>query len=276
MEKCKVAICEWSMPIKGPCMFPIMKELGLDGIQLDDWSSWEHCFPLADKKVQELYVNAAEESGMTIPSIGCNAFSRLGGFVNKIDSEKGKMSITALLKMREICEQMNIPLAMFPTCWDGYLKTDEDIENAAKMLRSVCKYYDDSPVDIAIETVLTTSQFESLFSYVDSKSLKIYYDTQNPQYFGNIYPPDEMRLIDISRVAEIHFKDGKANSQGCLHYGDGETGFSEMVSVLREKGYNGWCVIENFYTKPSWLVKEKDIYSCIKEDTLRIKAAFTD
>lgn len=275
MNDCKVAICEWSMPIKGPSMFAVMKELGLDGIQIDDWSSWEHNFVLSDKKVQEMYMRAAQEAQMQIPSIGCNGFSRLGGLVNRMGTDKGTQSLKALIKMREICEDMNIPLAMFPTCWSGYLHTEEDIENAAKMLREACKYYDDSPVNIAIESVLSPKQFRDLFSYVGSASLKIYYDTQNTQYFGHIYPPDEMRELDIADIAEIHFKEGLRESQGCLHYGDGETGFDEMVAILKEKAYDGWCVIENFYTKPSWRVQDKGIYDCIREDVSRLKKAFS-
>ena len=33
----KLAICEWVTPIKGPSIFKRLKELGIDGVQLDDW-----------------------------------------------------------------------------------------------------------------------------------------------------------------------------------------------------------------------------------------------
>ena len=274
MKDCKVAICEWSLPIKGPSMFKVAKELGLDGIQIDDWSSWEHSFPMSNKAVQQQYLSAAAENGMSIPSIGCNGFSRLGGFVNRLGTFEGDMSVKALLKTREICEEMNIPLAMFPCCWSGFIRTEEDLENAADMLRKVCRYYDDSPVDIAMESVLTPEQYAELFRYVGSKSLKIYYDTQNTQYSANAFPPEEMQRINIGDVAEIHFKDGFLKAQGCVFYGDGETGFSEMVQVLKEKEYNGWCVIENFYMKPSWTVTSMDPLQCIAVDVKRLKNAF--
>lgn len=274
MKKCNVAICEWALPIKGPAMFPIAKSLGLDGIQIDDWSSWEHNFPMADETVQRLYLTAAEETGIRIPSLGCNGFSRLGGFVNRLDTPEGQMSVKALLKAKEICEAMEIPLAMFPCCWSGFIRTEEDLENAAEMLRQVCWYYDDSPVNIAIESILSPEQYSELFRYVGSKSLKIYYDTQNTQYFGGIYPPDEMRRICIEDVAEIHFKDGLKNVQGCVQYGDGETGFQQMADILREKGYAGWCVIENFYMKQTWRVKDRNVYQCITEDVKRLKEMF--
>ena len=93
MKNVRVAICEWSLPIKGPSMFPLAKELGLDGIQIDDWSSWEHSFPLSDKKIRKSYLDAARETGMAIPSMGCNGFSRLGGFVNRLGTHEGEMSV---------------------------------------------------------------------------------------------------------------------------------------------------------------------------------------
>lgn len=270
----KTAICEWSLPIKGPAMFPVLKELGLDGIQIDDWSSWEHSFPMSDPTVQRLYLTAAEQAELKIPSMGCNGFARLGGFVNRMGTERGRNSIKALLVTKDICEEMGIPLAMFPCCWDGFIRTQEDLENAGEMLRDVCRYYDDSPVDIAMESILTPKQYTQLMSYVGSKSLKIYYDTQNTQYFGDAYPPDELRQMDIKNIAEVHFKDGLKKVQGCLQYGDGETGFSEAADILKTGGYDGWLVIENFYMKPTWRGAESNVYRAIAEDVKRLKKAF--
>lgn len=270
----KIAICEWSLPIKGPSMLPVIKQLGLDGMQLDDWSSWEHGFPMSDPTVQRLYRTAAEQTGLEFPSMGCNGFSRLGGFVNRMGTEQGKRSVSALLRTKEICQDMGIPLAMFPCCWDGFLRTEEDLENAARMLREVCKYYDDSPVDIAVESVLSPKQYQQLFQYVGSKSLKIYYDTQNTQYFANADPAEELKQLDISDVAEVHFKDGLKTVQGCVTYGTGETGFQSTVEVLKQKGYSGWCVIENFYMKPTWRDRTYDVYGWIEEDVKRLRKAF--
>lgn len=270
----KIAICEWSLPIKGPSMLKVIKELGLDGLQLDDWSSWEHGFPMADPVVQKLYCSAAEQTGLVFPSMGCNGFSRLGGFVNRLGTEEGKRSVSALIRTKEICESMGIPLAMFPCCWAGFIRTQEDLENTAEMLRQVCKYYDDSSVNIALESILTPEQYQELFRYVGSKSLKIYYDTQNTQYFGNAYPADELMKISVSDLAEVHFKDGLKTTQGCVAYGDGETGFQDTVDVLKRKGYSGWCVIENFYMKPTWKNRDENVYQCIEEDVHRLRRAF--
>ena len=276
MKNARVAICEWSLPIKGPAMFPLCKEVGLDGVQIDDWSSWEHSFPLSDKKVQDLYLDMVKRTGVSIPSMGCNGFSRLGGFTNRVGTEEGQQSINAILQSRKICEEMSIPLVMFPCCWSGFIKTEEDLENMAKMLRLVAPAFESSPVELAIESVLSPKQYADLFSYVGSNKMKIYYDTQNPQYFASVYPPDEMRELDISTVAEIHFKDGLRKSQGSVYYGEGETGFADMVSVLKEKGYEGYLVIENFYNKVTWSHKEESVWVSIKEDVKRLKQAFRD
>ena len=156
------------------------------------------------------------------------------------------------------------------------IKTEEDLENMAKMLRLVAPAFESSPVELAIESVLSPKQYADLFSYVGSNKMKIYYDTQNPQYFASVYPPDEMRELDISTVAEIHFKDGLRKSQGSVYYGEGETGFADMVSVLKEKGYEGYLVIENFYNKVTWSHKEESVWASIKEDVKRLKQAFSD
>lgn len=57
----KLGICEWVTTIKGPAIFQRLKELGIDGIQLDDWDGSAQNNPLCDPYVQKLYSEAAKK-----------------------------------------------------------------------------------------------------------------------------------------------------------------------------------------------------------------------
>ena len=60
----KLGICEWVLPIKGPSLFPKLKELGIDGIQVDDWDGHAACNPMCDPYVQSLYLENADKYGI--------------------------------------------------------------------------------------------------------------------------------------------------------------------------------------------------------------------
>lgn len=256
-------------------MFPMVKDLGIKGIQIDDWGSYAQSFPMNDRYIQKLYMDEAEKCGIKITSLGCNDFARQGGFVNRLGTPEGDISVLAILTALKICERMNIPVAMFPCFWKGFLNTEDDIENASEMLRFVCKYYDDTPVNISIETVMSPAKIKEVLNYVGADSLKIYYDTQNTQYFSNAYPPGELSELDIRDISEIHFKDGLMKQQACRPLGTGETFFKETVNVLKKKGYDGWCVIENYYMRPTWLGETNDPYQSIETDVKCLQEIFS-
>ncbi|MCQ4746118.1 hypothetical protein, partial [Blautia producta] len=73
--KNKIGFCEWVMPLKGPSVFSIAAGLGADGIQVDDWGSYSQSFPMAEQRIQNMYIEEAKRWGMEIPSMGCNGFS---------------------------------------------------------------------------------------------------------------------------------------------------------------------------------------------------------
>ena len=71
----KLAICEWVTPIKGPAIFPRLKSLGIDGIQLDDWDAAAQNHPLTQSYVQRLYKDAAAQTGISLIGVGCATVS---------------------------------------------------------------------------------------------------------------------------------------------------------------------------------------------------------
>lgn len=272
--KNKIGFCEWVMPIKGPSVFAIAAGLGADGVQIDDWGSYSQSFPMAEKRIQHLYTEEAKKCGMEIASMGCNGFSRAGGLVNRLGTPEGDISLLAIRTGIRTCVEMNVPLLMLPCCWDGYLRTEADIENASEMLRTVCKEAEEKNVTVAVETVLSPKKLKDMADYIGSSSFKIYYDTQNTQYFAGACPSEELRQIDVSDIAEVHFKEGLADVQGCRCFGEGETGFEESAEVLCRGGYEGWLMIENFYRKPAFKSGCRDVYEAMKRDVETLRRAF--
>ena len=86
----KLAICEWVTPIKGPAIFPRLKSLGIDGIQLDDWDAAAQNHPLTQSYVQRLYKDAAAQTGISLIGVAGNALGRDGGMILPMDTEQGR------------------------------------------------------------------------------------------------------------------------------------------------------------------------------------------
>ena len=272
--KNKIGFCEWVMPVKGPSVFGIAAGLGADGIQVDDWGSYSQSFPMAEQRIQNLYIEEAKRWNMEMPSMGCNGFSWSGGLVNRLGTPEGDISLLAIRTGIRACADMGIPLLMLPCCWDGFLRTKEDIENAADMLRMTCKEAEELDITVAVESVLSPERWMEISDYVGSKAFKIYYDTQNSQYFAGANPPEELRRLEVSDIAEVHFKEGLIDLQGSRCFGEGETNFYESADILRKKGYEGWLIIENFYRKPAFQSDCKDVYEAMGKDVTTLRRVF--
>lgn len=65
---------------------------------------------------------------------------------------------------------------------------------------------------------------------------------------------------------EIHVKDGKHGEISASLFGEGESEFFRSMRVLKEIGYHGWIVLENYYDRLPLRMKNVEPESLIKED----------
>ena len=56
--------------------------------------------------------------------------------------------------------------------------------------------------------------------------------------------------IGVDRIDHVHVKDAPENLVGCWPLGKGSGKFLETMNLLKELGYSGWYVAENYFYQP--------------------------
>ncbi len=262
----KLGICEWVLPIKGPSLFPKLKELGIDGIQVDDWDGHAACNPMCDPYVQSLYLENADKYGIEMISMGGNALGKEGGMIHAPYSAVGEQCMDTFRHGIDACHAMNIPVYLAPAFFAGFPMTVKDRENIALNLRTACEYAEDKNVCVAFESAYSAEQVIALAEEVSHPNFRVFYDTQNPATFCGICVAEDIIKLGRERIVQIHIKDGVESIHGSVYLGTGDTGFRGAAEAIRKIGYDGWLVLENSYSKPHFRSNETDPWERIAMD----------
>lgn len=273
-EPMKLAICEWVTPIKGPAIFPRLKSLGIDGIQLDDWDAAAQNHPLTQSYVQRLYKDAAAQTGISLIGVAGNALGRDGGMILPMDTEQGRRCWDDLTRGLDACAQMKLPIYLAPAFFAGFPRTQAERRRIAQRMKEACHYCLGSQVTVTLESIFSATELRRLIDWIDSPNFGIYYDTQNPVTYAGIHVPDDIRAIGPGKIAQIHVKDGVGSIQGSVNLGMGETDFFATAEAIREIGYDGWIVLENYYSRPCFSSELADPWDRIARDAEIARKAF--
>ena len=65
----KLGICNFCVPGTGVFAPEIVKEMGLDGMSIE-FGSYEHGWPLSQRKLQDWYLQKQQELGIEYPNVG--------------------------------------------------------------------------------------------------------------------------------------------------------------------------------------------------------------
>lgn len=73
---------------------------------------------------------------------------------------------------------------------------------------------------------------------------------------------------------QIHCKDGTKEHLSSQPLGEGQARFKQQVAFLKDKGYTGWFIIENFYNEPAMRSHNPgDVLALLADDVRRMKEA---
>lgn len=270
----RLAVCEWSLPIKGPAVFKKLRSLGLEGIQVDDWDGGAMGNPMTNPYVQSLYRDASEKMGVSLVGMGGNALGREGGIIHPPESPEGKSCWSTLQAGLEACSGLGVPIYLAPAFFAGTIRVQAHIKNVFDTLRRASACAEKMGVIVGFESVLPAQKLCQLCEEISSPAFGIYYDTQNPVTYTGAHVPAEIRLLGASRICQVHVKDGVNSVQGCVHLGCGETSFYETAAALREVGYDAWIVLENNYSRPGFVSPYEDPWDRLAYDVEIAKKAF--
>lgn len=227
----KIGACDWTLEKQiDPGCFEFAHRLGLDGVQLS-LNSLDKQVHLQDPQIRKVYLDAAKEYGMEIPSI---AIGELNNVPVKGNDPRAERWLSECI---DVCKAMNVGVILVPFFLDGNIKGDDKgTDVVVEKFKRLAPKAEKAGVSLTIESLLSAEEHLDIIERVGSPVIKVYYDVANSHGEGyDIYK--EIRMLG-KHIIEFHAKD-----YGGL-YGKGSIDFVKVRQAIDDIGYRGWLVIE--------------------------------
>jgi len=268
-KRIDVGICQWSLPVQGPCALDVAAELGFSGVELE-FRNPERGFPLSKQCVQELYLSKIREHRLSIPSLAINEldfYCLTGSMKNK----ETQTALDAIYKGLQTAAALNIPKIQIP-CFNKSELNSKNQGRAAEIFRDVCEAAKEYDITVATENVLSPTEMIKLIKRVDKANFKLYFDTQN-YYLKKGFNTAEVLEQLFPYVCEIHVKDGRNGYLSGDLLGEGDSGFFNAIQVIKKNHYSGWLLLENYYDQEPLSLQDENPLTLIKKDFEILKKA---
>lgn len=277
MARFRFAVCEWSFPCWGSLAVKMAGEAGFDGMQLGDAGGSMHNFPLRDKRVQEHYMEAGARYGVAFPQIHLYTLGHQGYYRSRLDSLEGKLCLESIRQGIIAASEMGVPSVII----DGMRMNDEAKKlHVFQVAQYAVRTGEEYGVQIGMETDMSLEDHIRFLDALDGK-LKLCFDAHNPVMYGTGHPPDMIRTLGRERFDNFHIKESQANEDGYLSVetpivlmGQGCTYFRESAQAVKEIGFEGWIVSENFYFRPNIMEQGLDYVSAARRDVESLHAVY--
>ncbi|MDT8296897.1 MAG: sugar phosphate isomerase/epimerase family protein [Spirochaetaceae bacterium] len=267
----KLGICEWSLPVEGPYACRLASEIGFEGIQLDV-GPYEKGFPKSRSFLQKAYMHMGKEYGIEFPSMAARV-SDYYSMVSEPGSREHEIVKSGIAAAIDACGAMSIPRVLIPNFEKSAIRTDRHFDIAVEVIRWACDLASDKGVTILPENTLSENRFRALVKAVDRKNIGLYFDFQNYYLHNDDNTPELLKNV-IDLVQETHVKDGRNKDLSGALLGTGAVHFEKSVKVLKDHGYTGWIVSENYYDMEPLCGPSDDPLDLMKKDLDTLKKLF--
>ena len=130
-------------------------------------------------------------------------------------------------------------------------------------------------VKITIESAMTLPRIQRMLEEV-SRDDKICMDLLNPLRFCTGDPQEQIRVFGTDWIDHFHMKDSISSlfvkgQRGCVPLGTGDADLKGSCQIIRELGFEGWFITENYYMFSPMNDGEQDFIELAKSDLKRMK-----
>ena len=241
----KIGSCDWSLGKRcDPAAFDVAKQIGLDGVQIE-MGNTANDMHLRRPDVQELYLDAAKQTGLEIASLAI-------GEMNQVPLKSDPRAAQWLVESIDVCKAIGVPISM-PA---SFGQADLDMSRTAEIDRYVQALKDAAPkaekmgIVIGLENYLSAEDNMRILDRVGSPAVKVYYDVGNSTDKGRDVLKEIRTLGKL--ICELHAKDGP------YILGQGRIDFKEVRKALDDIEYSGWIQIEA--ARPNGLIADYTAY----------------
>ena len=272
----KYGICEWCLPVSGVTAIVLAGEMGYDGVQLSDCGGRKAGFPLNEKRLQELYREAADRSGIRLHSINSGSLLAEGSMNYAKGTIQYDYADLALKKSFEVCRDLDLHSIVLTFDNDN----EEGFENSMVHLKNSEKIASEYGITIAVETGQTIEKIKRMMDGLRPET-KICMDLLNPERFGTGNPQEQIRFFGKDRIDHFHFKDSTRNlfakgQRGCVPLGSGDCSLKESVELIKELEIEGWMITENYYNQPPITESDLGFIRLASDDLKAMQKFFLD
>lgn len=233
----KIGVCDW-MILKRQKIgsFQLSSEINADGVEVDMGGLGKRVVfdnKLRDPSFVEMFKAEANKYCLEIPSIAMSAFYAQS-FVERENYED------LLRECIQTMKHMGAKVAFLPLGVQGDLHKRPEIRpELIKRLKVAGKMAEEANVVIGIETSLDAASEVELLKDIDSESIQIYFNFQNPLEAGrDIYR--ELEILGKDRICQIHCTD----TDGVTLPNNDRLDLRKIKGVLDDMGWSGWLVVE--------------------------------
>lgn len=245
-KKVKIAAVAWGLPGGGYFAPQIAGLAGLDGIQLE-LGSYDWGYPLSQKEIRCLYMEAGAALGIEYPSIVLNDVM-VHEFIHGNKSENWKIAMEQVDLGLYAADDMGIKQLMIPNFENNLITANEHEEHTAEFLEAACDKAGNYGITILTETALDYNRQIQLMNRVGKDNLKLFFDSQNYKFFSGLDQTEQLENLLPVMTNQIHLKDGIVKPGGKL-LGEGSMQFAEQSEILKREGFEGWLILENYYNQ---------------------------
>lgn len=266
----KYGVCNFALPGTGVFAPQLVKELGLDGMSLE-FGSYENGYPLSQRRLQDLYLEAQQEFGIEYPNIGCSDgdftcfHARKDDPLYEVVENAGKAAV-------DVAEYMKIPLVFFSNFNASAVNSEEDLIATAERYQVFCDYAAEKDILIASENPMPPEKQIELVERVGRANFRLFYDSNNFTYFTELQQIEVLKVIYPYLVNQVHIKDSVKGQIANAIVGTGISDVLGSVKYLLEMGFSGWMILENLYEKKAMRQLNTNLIELAKDDVGALKA----
>ncbi|MDR1482754.1 MAG: sugar phosphate isomerase/epimerase [Synergistaceae bacterium] len=273
MNDVKIGACDWALPGAGLNAARIAADFGLEALSLKI-GLYENDYPISHGRMQRYYLDDQQRYGIDYCAIALNDFDNI-----PIYAEKGSPDFQRVRTLFDrgvrTAAALHIPVIQVPCFAASELKTESHFERASEGLRYLCGEAGERGITVAGENLLNPSEFEKLLHMVDKENFRAYYDSQNYHLFRGYDQLEILKGLYPHMTGQLHVKDGRGAMSGAL-LGTGGSNFHGTMRTLKEHGFKGYILLENYYDQLPLRLESDDPYSLLAMDIDTLRQALGD
>ncbi|MHA2012412.1 MAG: sugar phosphate isomerase/epimerase family protein [Candidatus Helarchaeota archaeon] len=273
MYNFKKGINQWAFPaqMRMENIFKLAKRAEFDGVEVVIAKEGEINLNSTEEDIKKI-VELSKSAGVEISSLATGLFWDYSlTSDNSSEREKAKRIVK---KMLEVASWLEVDtILIVPGAVDVFFKPgfpvvsyDMVYKRSFQALKELAPIAETYKINIAIENVwnkflLSPVEMKHFIDSIGSSYVGVYFDVGNVLQIG--FPEQWIKILG-SRIKKVHVKDFKKSigtADGFVNLLYGDVNWPDVISALKEIGYNSYIIAELFPPKfyPKSLIFETSI-----------------